>query len=100
MKQLNQILLASVIACSTIAVTAYADDRIERQVYQDKNYQSNVQKAEALLKQKGYSNIDIEADDHRGKPALDVEAYKGNVKYDIKLSYPSLQIIKERPDHD
>ena len=39
MTKLNQILLASVIACGTIATTAHADDRIERQVYQDKNYQ-------------------------------------------------------------
>ncbi len=100
MKKLSQILLASVIAFGTIATTAHADDRIERQVYQDKNYQANLQKAEAILKQKGYEVIEIDVDDHRGKPIFDVEAYKGNVKYDIKLSYPSLQIIKERPDHD
>lgn len=98
LSKLGQILLAGVVAFG--ATTAYADDHIERQMYQDKDYATNVQKAQTLLQQKGYTAIEIDADEHRGKPALDIEAYKGNVKYDIKMSYPSLTILKERPDYD
>lgn len=42
--------------------------------------------------------MDIDADDYRGQPALEVEASKGNQEYDIKLAYPSLKILKEKLD--
>lgn len=52
-----------------------------------------------MLEQRGYRVHDIDADDYRGRPVLDVEAYKGGREYDIKLSYPDLRIIKERIDY-
>ena len=51
-----------------------------------------------MLEKRGYRVYKIEADDHRGRPAFDVDAYKGNVEYDIKLSYPDLRILKEKID--
>ncbi len=52
-----------------------------------------------MLEQRGYRVHDIDADDYRGRPVLEVEAYKGGREYDIKLSYPDLRIIKERIDY-
>lgn len=56
------------------------------------------QQAIALLKKKGYKVVKVEADTYRGQKALDVEAYKKGVEYNIKLAYPSLKIIREKRD--
>ena len=72
---------------------------IEHQIYSDKNFEQNRTKAIRMLEQRGYRVHDIDADDYRGRPVLDVEAYKGGREYDIKLSYPELRIIKERIDY-
>lgn len=50
--------------------------------------------------QKGYTISDLDVDDWLGKPIFDIEAWKGNAKYDIKMSYPDLRIISERRDWD
>lgn len=82
-----------------MAGTAFSNDLIERQVESDPNYQANVAKAVKMLEARGYQVHDVDADDHLGKPALDVEAFKNNREYDIKLSYPDLKIIYEKIDY-
>ncbi|OSI12565.1 PepSY domain-containing protein [Neisseria canis] len=77
---------------------ALADNHIERQIYQDSAYEKNRAKAVNMLEKRGYKVVDIDPDDHMGQPAFDVEAFKGNQEYDIKLSYPDLRILKEKLD--
>lgn len=102
MKFLTASLLAISLAFS--GVTAYADDdydrddRIEYQVKTDKQFAKKRQQAIAILKKKGYRVTKVEADAHRGQKALDIEAYKKGVEYNIKMAYPSLKIIRERRD--
>lgn len=100
MLNLKKTAIASLLAVPFLAVnlSAVADDRIESQVYADPNYQSVVAKAKQTLEAKGYQVVEIEADDYRRKPALSVEAYKNGQEYDIKLSYPKLDILKEKVD--
>ena len=80
------------------AASSFADDRIERQIYNDANFAQNRAKAVQMLEQRGYQVRDIEADDHWGKPVLEADAYKNGQEYDIVLSYPDLKIIKEKVD--
>ncbi|EGF09902.1 TPA: PepSY domain-containing protein [Neisseria bacilliformis] len=80
------------------AASSFADDRIERQVYNDANFAQNRAKAVQMLEQRGYQVRNIEADDHWGKPVLEADAYKNGQEYDIVLSYPDLKIIKEKVD--
>ena len=80
------------------AASSFADDRIERQVYNDANFEQNRAKAVQILEQRGYQVRDIEANDHWGKPILEADAYKNGQEYDIVLSYPDLKIIKEKVD--
>lgn len=80
------------------AASSFANDRIERQVYNDANFAQNRAKAVQMLEQRGYQVRDIEADDHWGKPVLEADAYKNGQEYDIVLSYPDLKIIKEKVD--
>lgn len=74
------------------------DDLIEQQIYTDAQYAQKRQQAINILKKKGYQVVSVEADEHRGQKTLDIEAYKNGYEYDIKMSYPSLQIIRERRD--
>lgn len=98
---LTALIISTTAVTATVAQAGYDhDDRIEAQVYQDMNFDKNVQKAIEILTKKGYQVGDIEADAYRGKPALDIEAYKNNAKYDIKMSYPDLNILKEVRDWD
>ena len=80
------------------AASSFADDRIERQGYNDANFAQNRAKAVQMLEQRGYQVRNIEADDHWGKPVLEADAYKNGQEYDIVLSYPDLKIIKEKVD--
>jgi len=94
---MKKLLLTAIVALS--AAVAGANDYIEHQIYSNKNFEQNRTKAIRMLEQRGYRVHDIDADDYRGRPVLDVEAYKGGREYDIKLSYPDLRIIKERIDY-
>lgn len=91
---MKKLLLAAVVSLS--AATAFADDSAERQIYGDPHFEQNRTKAVKMLEQRGYQVHD--ADDHWGKPVLEVEAYKDGREYDIVLSYPDLKIIKEQLD--
>lgn len=91
---MKKIILTLVLASGA----AFANDAVENQVRNDRHYSEKLRQAQQLLAGRGYRVIKIEADDHRGRPALDVEAVKGNREYDIKLSYPDLRIIYERLD--
>ncbi len=84
--------------CFLSAATAFASDSAERQIYSDPNFEQNRVKAVKMLEQRGYQVHDVDADDHWGKPVLEVEAYKDGREYDIVLSYPDLKIIKEQLD--
>lgn len=108
MKLIKALAIAFTIGTATVATTAYADydyeDQIENSVRTDANYQANVQKAIKILEAKGYVVKKIKADTYKTsrfakpQPALEVEAYKGQAEYDIKLSYPDLRLLKERMD--
>ncbi|WP_416191148.1 PepSY domain-containing protein [Neisseria sp. CCUG12390] len=94
---MKKIMLTAVMAL--MAGSAFANDRIEHQVESDPKYQAIAEKAAKMLEARGYQVHDVDADDHLGKPALDVEAVKNNQEYDIKLSYPDLKIIYEKRDY-
>lgn len=96
-------LTATVLAFSlVIAPTAYADndhdDHIERQVQMDADFNKKQNEAITILKKRGYQVVKVEADEHRGKPALSIEAYKNGQEYEITMAYPSLKIIREKRD--
>ena len=74
------------------------EDRIEAQIYDDPNFDANLDKAEKILERQGYQVHDIEPDIYRGKPALDIEATKDGRDYDIKMSYPALKILSKKID--
>ncbi|MGF6147672.1 Uncharacterised protein [Kingella potus] len=86
------------ILTAAAAAAATADDRIEQQVYSDPAFGQKREAAVKILEKRGYQIHQIEADDHWGKPVLEVEAYKNGREYEILLSYPDLKIIKERRD--
>ena len=92
---MKKLLLTAVIALS--AATAFANDYIEHRIYSDKNFEQNRAKAVRMLKDRGYRVHD--ADDFRGQPVLEVEAFRDGREYDIILSYPDLRIIRERIDY-
>lgn len=94
---MKKLILGTVISLFT--ASAFAGDHIERQIYSDSNFEQNRAKAVKMLEQRGYQVHDIDADDHWGKPVLEVEAYKNGREYDIVLSYPDLKIIKEKVDY-
>ncbi|WP_312266318.1 PepSY domain-containing protein [Neisseria sp.] len=86
-------------AMITLSAGAFAgDDRIEREMHQDASFEQNRTKAVQMLEARGYQVRKIDADDHQGKPAFDVDALKDNKEFDIKLSYPDLRILKEKED--
>ena len=109
MKLVKILLVSLAISSATVATTAHADydyeDRIENSVRQDSNFKVNVEEAVKLLESKGYTVKKVKADTYKpsrfGKPqpALEVEAYKNHMEYDIKLSYPDLRILKEKIDN-
>lgn len=100
LKLTKTLLVASTFAVFSLgSVVATADDKIEQQIYQDKNYATVKQKAVQMLQQRGYEVKDIDADDYRMRPALDIEAVKNGQEYDITLSYPDLTILKEKLDN-
>ena len=74
------------------------EDRIEAQIYDDPNFDANLDKAEKILERQGYQVHDIEPDVYRGKPALDIEATNDGRDYDIKMSYPALKILSKKID--
>lgn len=90
------LLTASLIGLST---AAFADDLIEHKMLQDPAFEQNRTRAVKMLEARGYQVIDIDADDHLGKPVFDVEAAKNNQEYDVRLSYPDLKILKEKRDY-
>lgn len=98
LKLIATIALATITPVAAVTAAYAGDDYIERQTYQDPNFESNRQKAITILTQKGYQVIDIDVDTHMGKPVLEVEAHKNHQEYDIKMSYPALQILSERID--
>ena len=94
---MKKFILTALVALT--ASSAFANDRIEQQIYSDANFEANRAKAVQMLEKRGYQVHDIDADDYRGKPVLEAEAYKNGKEYDIVLSYPDLKIIKEKIDY-
>lgn len=97
-------LFATSLLVLSLAVTGVAhadndyDDQIERQVQTDTEFNKKQNEAIAILKKRGYQVVKVEADEHRGKPALSIEAYKNGQEYEITMAYPSLKIIREKRD--
>ncbi|MDK4529174.1 PepSY domain-containing protein [Kingella kingae] len=94
---MKKLFLAAILAAT--ASSAFANDRIENQIYSDSNFPQKKAQARQILESKGYQVGEIDADDHWSKPVLEIEAYKNNRKYDILMSYPNLKIIKESIDY-
>lgn len=102
MKLFTAIAFSALIAVPMLSSVAYAndyDDIIEQQVYSDVNFDQNTQKAVRDLQKRGYVVQEIDVDTYRGKPVLEVEAYKNGQKYEIIMEYPSLRILKEKRDY-
>ncbi|STZ77323.1 PepSY domain-containing protein [Bergeriella denitrificans] len=99
MKKTFALTLAAFAALSALPAAASADDRIERQVYESADFPAKRAQAIQMLQKKGYQVQDVDADSRRGKPVLEIEAYKNGREYDIILSYPQLEIIRERVDN-
>ena len=106
---MKKLILAAAVALMAATATATAhdrhdyrdmdrEDRIEAQIYDDPNFDANLDKAEKILERQGYQVHDIEPDVYRGKPALDIEATKDGRDYDIKMSYPALKILSKKID--
>lgn len=93
---MKKLFLAAILAAT--ASSAFANDRIENQIYSDANFPQKQAQARQILENKGYQVHKIDADDHWGKPVLEIEAYKNNREYDILMSYPDLKIIRESVD--
>lgn len=70
-----------------------AEDRIKKSIYNDPTFDSIKTKAVQKLKDLSYEIEEIEADDYKQKPILKVDANRGDDDYEIKLSYPSLDIL-------
>lgn len=94
---MKKLLLTAMI--SMAAATASANDYIEHKVYSDPNFEQKREQAVQILQKKGYSVGEIDADDHWGKPVLEIEAYKNGREYDVIMSYPDLKIIREVVDY-
>ncbi len=73
-------------------------NKIKQSVYQDKNFAQYKQKAMQKLQSMGYSVDEIEADDYRQKWILQADVEKNDTDYEIRLSYPSLDILTIEED--
>lgn len=75
------------------------DDAVENSVYLDGAFDAKRQEAVDMLTQKGYQSVEVDADEYQGKPILEAEAMKNGTEYEIKLAYPSLDIISEEAEN-
>lgn len=98
MKRLTALMLTALLLAPVVSTPVWANDAIKAQALNDPNFTVNRQKAIDKLQHQGFTVTEIEVDDHRGKPVLEVEAVKEGRKYDIKLSYPALKILKQKID--
>ena len=104
MKSATKVLIATALGVALVApVASYADDdhqeeRIENSIRNDRNYQAKVGQARRNLQARGYRVKSIRPDAHNGRKTLEVEATKNGREWDIRLAYPSLRIISEKPD--
>lgn len=70
----------------------------KQRVYQDANFNSVKAKAERKLKDMGYSIDEIEVDDYQNKGILKADVDRGDKEFEIRLSYPELQILTIEED--
>lgn len=108
MKKFTKLLITSLIITTTVGAGAVAhdiyDDYVEHSMYQDANFASNVEKAVAMLEQQGYTIKKVEAEAYQPmhlttpQPALQIDAYKGHLEYEMTLSYPDLRVVKTKID--
>lgn len=108
MKKVTKLLITSLIITATVGAGAVAhdvyDEYVEHSMYQDAHFTANVDKAVALLEQQGYTIKKVEAEAHQPmhlttpQPALQIEAYKGHLEYEMTLSYPDLRVLKTKID--
>lgn len=74
------------------------EDTIKKSVYNDRNFESIKNKAKSKLEAMGYKIDKIKADDYKNKAVLEVDADRGDKEYEIRLSYPDLQILTIEED--
>lgn len=76
----------------------YGSDNVKQSIYQDANFNSIKAKAERKLKDMGYTIDEIEVDDYQNKGILKADVDRGDKEYEIRLSYPGLQILTIEED--
>jgi opacity protein-like surface antigen len=76
----------------------YGSDNVKQSIYQDANFNSVKAKAERKLKDMGYTIDEIEVDDYQNKGILKADVDRGDKEYEIRLSYPGLQILTIEED--
>ena len=74
------------------------EDKIKKSIYSDSNFESIKSKAKSKLEAMGYKIDEIKADDYKKQAVLEVDADRGGKEYEIRLSYPDLQILTIEED--
>lgn len=82
--------LSVALLSTTIGTTAVAANYSERQVYRNGNFGQLSNQLRQDLRRSGYHVMNIKAD---GSKALTVYAKKNNQPYELKYSYPDLNLI-------
>ena len=74
------------------------EDKIKKSMLSDPNFETIKAKAIQKIEAMGYKVDDINTDDYRQKPIFEIEAERGNEEYEIRLAYPSLDILTVEED--
>lgn len=76
----------------------YSKNNVKDSIKQDANLNTIMAKAERKLKNMGYKIDEIEVDDYQNKGILKADVDRGDKEYEIRLSYPGLQILTIEED--
>ena len=76
----------------------YGKNDVKDNIKQDANFNTIKAKAERKLKNMGYKIDEIEVDDYQNKGILKADVDLGDKEYEIRLSYPGLQILTIEED--
>ena len=76
----------------------YGKNNVKDSIKQDANLNTIMAKAERKLKNMGYKIDEIEVDDYQNKGILKADVDRGDKEYEIRLSYPGLQILTIEED--
>ncbi|CAM4138291.1 PepSY domain-containing protein [Psychrobacter arenosus] len=76
----------------------YGKNDVKDSIKRDANLNTIMAKAERKLKNMGYKIDEIEVDDYQNKGILKADVDRGDKEYEIRLSYPGLQILTIEED--